>query len=987
MNPFSALNSKLSRLQAYILADKKRAFLWGGGIYTLLFMIYGAIVMLTPILDTGSFMGADSIAQYYPYLLDFRRNVIDFFESIKSGNPQIPMINFEFFFGTDTISTTTMMFVPFLPYYIFSALIPEAGIPLFYGIGTVLLSYLSGISFMALCRHFDKNMLWSGFFAVFYIFCGNYFFTAGLNQHFLYMYIGFPLMIIGIDRILTNKGWLLFVLSTAWIALNGIPFIVYTVPFVVIFAAIRVYFLYKGHFFRNLGKYFLRGALFTVLGLVISVLPCIQFLTGFFSGMRSSGNGIDILSLLIPSFEYLDGTLNGSLIHSTTGVCAAVIPAFLYMFTSGRAGREEKVHSLVMLVLTALPVIKYGLNGFQYELCRWGFAPAALMCFMAVSYMPKLMKIRRTERGMFLFVIITYAVGFLIKAREFAVIFIFVMALINAVPQLRKLFIRLVTRAAGAIKRAFVKKNMVLLLVGSLGLLALIMAVIALIAARHYRITPETLVAVAATVLVLCLGSKKNTRAVSSLLLAVVYTVSGIIYVNGSSFDIYKVGSSPMAEAAAQLEHKENSFGRTGKFDNDCSIILLDRSGGLFDSEAIEEEKKEAEKAKEGPYYFADPFLNNALRYGVAEPAFFISVANSDYFDFMKRCGQDNSSLYSKVDAGGFSGKEVMYSLFGVDRMYSFLYTDRFYGITHSDGVELSDGSIAYFYENAYALPAGVTYDTIAGEKEFFSYNSAELPYAMMDSVYLEDYETAEYNGKTYSEECDITLRQELRGTTKFGIDCFDNYITPETDLTGKFLYLTFEGVECRSYVGAKNEIFTIDTGIEKRNFLIHNSDSNWEWKYYSDHYTLSLGFCEENIDEIYFISPFAFESVKLYAIPEEIYTSAYENRTAEILENMELSTNTITGDITVSSDKVLCVNTFYSDGWTAYIDGKETPVYKANGLFLGIPLTEGSHTVKLSYRTPWLYESMAVTAVSFAAVIAAKLIEKRRAKKKIHLN
>ncbi len=983
MNPFSALNSKLSRLHTYILADRKRAFLWGGGIYTLLFMIYGAIVMLTPILDTGSFMGADSIAQYYPYLLDFRSNVIDFFESIKSGNPQMTMMNFEFFFGTDTISTTTMMFVPFLPYYIFSAFVPEAAVPLFYGIGTVLLSYLSGISFMALCRHFDKNMLWSGFFAVFYIFCGNYFYTAGLNQHFLYMFIGFPLMIIGIDRILTNKGWLLFVLTVAWIALNGVPFIIYTVPFVVIFAAIRVYFLYKGHFFRNLGKYFLRGGLFTVLGMLISILPCIQFITGFFSGMRSSGGETDILSLLIPSFDYLDGTLSGSLINSTTGVCAAVIPAFLYMFTSGRAGKEEKAHSLAMLILTALPVVKYGLNGFQYELCRWGFAPAALMCFMAVSYIPKLMRTRRTERGMFLFVIITYAAGFMIKAEKFAIVFIFVMALINAVPRFRKLFTKLASRAGAAIKRAFTKKSIVLLLVGSAGLLALIMAVVAVIASKHYKIIPEMLLAAAATVIFLCLASKKNFRAVSSLLLAAVYIVVGGIYVNGSYFDIYKVGSSPVIEAAAQLEHKENSFGRTGAFDNDCSIILLDRSGGLFDSESMEEAKKEAEeKNTEERYYSDDPYINKALRFGIAEPSFFISVPSSDYMNFMKRCGQDNSSLYSKVDAGGFSGKEVLYSLFGVDRMYSFLYTDSFYGIPYSDGVPMSDGSTAYFYENAYALPAGVTYDTITGEKEFISYNSAELPYAMMDSVYLEDFETAEYNGKTYSEECDFTLRQELRGETIFGIECFDNYIIPETDLSGKFVYLAFEGVECRSYEGAKNEIFTIDTGKEKRNFLIHNSDSSWEWKYYSDYYTLSLGFCEENIDEIYFISPFAFESVKLYAIPEEIYTSAYENCTAEILENMELSTNTITGDITVSSDKVLCVNVLYSDGWTAYIDGEKAPVYKANGLFLGIPLTEGSHTVRLSYCTPWLYESVIVSVVFLAAAIIVKITEKRRTKK-----
>ncbi len=42
------------------------------------------------------------------------------------------------------------------------------------------------------------------------------------------------------------------------------------------------------------------------------------------------------------------------------------------------------------------------------------------------------------------------------------------------------------------------------------------------------------------------------------------------------------------------------------------------------------------------------------------------------------------------------------------------------------------------------------------------------------------------------------------------------------------------------------------------------------------------------------------------------------------------------------AGDRILSVNLLYSDGWTAYVDGEKAPVYKANGLFLGIPLTEG---------------------------------------------
>ena len=167
--------------------------------------------------------------------------------------------------------------------------------------------------------------------------------------------------------------------------------------------------------------------------------------------------------------------------------------------------------------------------------------------------------------------------------------------------------------------------------------------------------------------------------------------------------------------------------------------------------------------------------------------------------------------------------------------------------------------------------------------------------------------------------------------------------------------------------------------GDRTYNYYIHNSNGNWPWQYSTDSYTLSLGFQKENPGEIYFIAPFEFETVTLYAVPEEVYISAYEDRTAEILENVEVSTNTVTGDITVSSDKVLSVNMLYSKGWTAYVDGEKTPVYKANGLFLGIPLTAGSHNIKLVYRSPGFYEGIALSVAAVLVLVVIKIIDRKK--------
>ncbi len=981
MKAFSAANRKISEFSKYLLASKKRTLLGGVIIYTAVFLLFFIFSVLPPIMETGTFLGSDGIAQYYPFLLDFRSNTIDFIESVKSGNPQLTMMNFDYFYGSDTISTTTLIFIPFLPYYFCSAFIPETAVPMFFAVGVIILSYFSGLSFMYLCSYYKRNMLWAGFLASFYVFCGNYFFTGALNSHFLYMYIAFPLMIVGMDRILTNKGCGLFVLATCWVSIPGLPFIVYTIPFVVVFAIIRVYFLYKGHFWKNLGKYFLRGGLLTILALLMSGMSLLIFFSTYFTGMRSSQElSVDIGSMLIPSFDYLEETLGGDITGAAAGISIALLPCLIYLFTSYRTKKELKVMNLVSLGLIAFPVIRYGLNVFQYELCRWGFVPAALFCFSIVSGMPALMKATKTERGMYIFVISVYTLGFVVKCEEFALIFLFAMAIVNAVPYLRKKFIRLVLKAVSALKSAYKNRGIGFTAVCGVLLFALIIGIILIAAYKHYSSDLLMPVTAVIAVIVICVAAKKNLRAFTSVMLAVSITVIGIITSTESLWLCCYIQPNLLMDDIAELERKENTFGRTAYFLNDCAIVTLDRSGGLFNEEEMKEYHEQL--AQRTLIYDDDPYLNRSLRSDVADTEVFMSNVNGDYVRFLNRCGMDAQSLFSQVDMSGFSGKEAVYSLFGVTMGFSPVYTDLFYGMSPEETILPGNNSHIYLYNNKYALPAGVTYDNIAGEKEFISYNSAELPYAMLDSIYLEGYETNEYSGKTYSEKCSIDLRQELRGETSYGMVCYDNYVTIEDDFSDCFLYISFDGVEYSSYEAQDSEILTINAGDKDFNFCIHNSNSGWPWKYYTDHYCLTLGYHEDMPEEIFFISPFNFETVSIYAVPAELYRNSYENRTAEILENVEMSTNTLTGDLTVSSDKVLSVNMLYSRGWTAYIDGEQAPVYKANGLFLGIPVTEGTHTVKLVFRSPWLYEGLALSAAATAVFVIIMIVQKKKTKK-----
>ena len=59
-----------------------------------------------------------------------------------------------------------------------------------------------------------------------------------------------------------------------------------------------------------------------------------------------------------------------------------------------------------------------------------------------------------------------------------------------------------------------------------------------------------------------------------------------------------------------------------------------------------------------------------------------------------------------------------------------------------------------------------------------------------------------------------------------------------------------------------------------------------------------------------------------------------------------------------------------YSEGWSAKVDGEETPVYKANLMFMAVPLEAGLHTVELSYCTPGIRAGAAISGLCAAIFV-----------------
>lgn len=140
--------------------------------------------------------------------------------------------------------------------------------------------------------------------------------------------------------------------------------------------------------------------------------------------------------------------------------------------------------------------------------------------------------------------------------------------------------------------------------------------------------------------------------------------------------------------------------------------------------------------------------------------------------------------------------------------------------------------------------------------------------------------------------------------------------------------------------------------------------------------YLVNLGYSEEGLHEATLMFPtvgrYVIEGIDVVCQPMdrlESYTSALSKDT---LENIQVATNKVSGDIEVDDDKFLCLTIPYSEGWSAKIDGKETDLLVANTMFMGLPLTKGSHKIELTYRTPGL---QAGTLLSLAGCVCVAAI------------
>lgn len=388
-------------------------------LYTAMFAFMCFIVFCWYFLSGRTFIWeVDGWRQHYKalvYYAKYLRSIIR--ELLYNYRFVIPEWDFVFGEGND-IFQTLHYYVIGDPFAVFSFLVPIRFLWIYYDFMILFRLYLSGIAFSCLCFYTKKNI---GRYAVMagalsYIFC--YWAILNANGHpcFLNPMLYFPLIILGVEKILRKEKSYLLTVSVFLAAISNFYFFYNIVLMTVAYVTVRLITKYKSSF-KSMLNAFLRIAGGSILGTAMGGVVLLPVIVAFLNDTRMDSEATLYLMYRLSYYGKLLGAFfTGYGDHlMCMGYAAPVILAIFLLFMRKGQYRLLKVCFLLCLIIIFVPALGQFLNGMSYRSNKWCWAFALLCTYIFVVMWPELMSLKSKEAfklalflGILLFLVICF---------------------------------------------------------------------------------------------------------------------------------------------------------------------------------------------------------------------------------------------------------------------------------------------------------------------------------------------------------------------------------------------------------------------------------------------------------------------------------------------------------------------------------------------------------------------------------------------------
>ena len=785
----------------------------------------------------------------------------------------------------------------------------------------ILRYFLAGLSFSAMVLFFGGSHFAAYTTSMVYAYSGYALYAGTKHGQFLTPLILLPLLVIAMERLIRDKKWYMMTILVALSLLCSYYFLWMNTIAIGIYFVVRILCTEE---YRNLVTFFTRGLIIVgsyILGAGIGIISIFTSFASYMGSSRTEGGSLDSFLSTTPLF-YRPEWISDSFIS--------------YISDSFTPGMWLKL----------------------------GFAPIALLA-VVLLFTRKARKELRALFWIFTLFCIFPACGFIFSGFSsvnnrwcyiYACLIAFILAqTLEKLPKLTAAELRIMTGLTflyGGIVY-FSTKYHTDKVFGAFGLLTMTLIVLYLINQKPLTFS----------------GSAINRFLLGITLVTILFNANMFITAGsdtGTHLETYvESGSSRKKMTTSALKYLDQAAGDEEEFYRATNLKTTgnERSGSLL--------------------------------LGYNDISTFTSTLGSgivDYNSAMGNCDWNIVSVYS------YNARTILNELASV----KYLATDSKrktcipYGY-HQVYEKKGKKSSKYIYENEYALPLGYTYDNILSQEEASKYSAVEKQdLTMMTAIVNQD---AKVDNSNLDSEKKLQLSaheikitdMDLDGVT---VDEKEGILQVEQ---GGSITFHFKGEKnCETYLGFTGDIYHEKDA--KEHFLKTNIKADgtaYLYKFRIDSYSTGqreflfhLGYHEEAIDscklEFTAAGMLRYDDIAIYVQPMDRYPAQVASLKKNVLKHVVTDTNRVTGDISLDTDKMLCITLPCQAGWTAYVDGEKTPIQRINYQYMGLNLTAGDHQIELRYQLPGIRYAFLITGAAiavFVLIILINLLRKRRDK------
>lgn len=358
----------------------------------------------------------------------------------------------------------------------------------------------------------------------------------------------------------------------------------------------------------------------------------------------------------------------------------------------------------------------------------------------------------------------------------------------------------------------------------------------------------------------------------------------------------------------------------------------------------------------------------------------------SDYEKLLEMAKEDNeetgSGFYRVEDTGrktknddslyGYASATIFSSLMNLDvsHLFQSLFMEggkNFYCYNGATPLSSSLFSVKYMLSDN-ALEESPYRTLVGGSGKSFLYrNNFSLPLGFV----MDEQAIADWNVSTADRMASLNSFASALGTE-------GQMLYPATYVTDANAGDTTIDIAEDGYYYADYESCTSDT-------LTVNRSDGWTKQYSktSHRYLIELGECKAG-DEIHILNS-NMESIEfeVYQLNEKVVQQAFDTLNAQTMQLTDMTDRKIEGKIQVQNAGRLILSVPADEGWTLYVDGKETEIEPLADALVGVHLEKGSHTIKLCYTTPGVkagagFSLGAVVLFMISAYVSTRIRRKR---------